>query len=327
MTHTEISPRNQIDEEFVKLILREQNSSDFEREELFYQHLRQMIKRGANPKITIKGKTLPDILLEKKAGGGVSARREVYTAARILVDAGAEFNDDNCRLAFMREYVNHIDYHRQLLNTHPAFYRQAADQLFRLVNPAHTDIFSLLLENGADPDSLNSSGQTCIFAAIHHLKPELINLLLENGARLDIKDQVGVTPFELARSNFVKDPTDLTRAKIYELIRRETALRCPPEAELHADGKAGELVRVTQNLLACQRITEVFNFSRGVYSRTDENMDKPGIATNIRLFQELQGTGLLAEANAVFKRLTGQEPPVEYRYDAKRTSTDQPLPG
>lgn len=326
MTSEEILPKGQLDEELVKLILKEKDSSGFDREELFHQQLKLLLKRGANPKMTIKGNTLPDILLDNSSGS-LYARKVIFAAARILVDAGAGFNDDDRRLEFMYEHINHIDYHRQFQVSHPEFYRQAASKLFWRVNVGQTEIFSLLLDNGVDPNSVHANCQTLISVAIYNQKMELINLLLQAGARLDVKDQNGITPFDIARAAYMKDPSDTVRVKIYDLIRRETATQCPPQAEVHADDKTGELTRVTQNLMTCQRITEVFNFARGVYSRTDEHIDKPGVSTNIRLFQELQGTGLLAEANEVFKRLTGKEPPVEYRYDAKRNSGDQPLPG
>lgn len=60
------------------------------------------------------------------------------------------------------------------------------------VRDNNREIVTLLLENGADINTVGTAGETCIFAAS---TPEMVNFLCEKGANLGIRNDAGATPF------------------------------------------------------------------------------------------------------------------------------------
>ena len=81
----------------------------------------------------------------------------------------------------------------------------------------------LLIEKGADPNSLNEKGQTCLWRAIYNIDARTLGLLLENKARVDLRDINGRTAlWELAnmsnhsRFNSHDTKTDKALLNIYK---------------------------------------------------------------------------------------------------------------
>jgi len=70
--------------------------------------------------------------------------------------------------------------------------------LFSAVTSQRLDIAKLLIEAGADPKAVNSSGLTALHFA---LSPEMVDLLVSKGADPNAKAQDGTTPLDLAVGN------------------------------------------------------------------------------------------------------------------------------
>ena len=64
-----------------------------------------------------------------------------------------------------------------------------------------TDVIRLLLQNGADVNRRNLSGNTAVHWAAGWNKPEAIALLVKHGASINIKNNVGDKPIDDAREN------------------------------------------------------------------------------------------------------------------------------
>jgi ankyrin repeat protein len=89
----------------------------------------------------------------------------------------------------------------------------------------------LCLEHGADVNAVGDNGQTALHVAVG-VSDELVKYLVERGARLDVKDQLGRTPLDVAmgvgagaaagrggRGGPVATPRESTAALLRELAR------------------------------------------------------------------------------------------------------------
>jgi len=76
---------------------------------------------------------------------------------------------------------------RKIIGSHP-------DDEFR----KYADIALFLLENGADPDSINGNGQSVLFTAAGEGTDWLVELLAAFGADLDLRDNWGLTALHYA---------------------------------------------------------------------------------------------------------------------------------
>jgi ankyrin repeat protein len=63
----------------------------------------------------------------------------------------------------------------------------------------HTDVARLLLENKADPNARDFSGETALGIAVECDEPDMVKLLLENKADPNARDNAGATPLDYAK--------------------------------------------------------------------------------------------------------------------------------
>jgi len=77
-----------------------------------------------------------------------------------------------------------------------------------------TEIVSLLLDRGADPEATDSQGNTALHLAAHEGSPEIVDTLLRHGVNVNARRKDGLTPLEVA----VKESSDAA-----ELLRAHGA--------------------------------------------------------------------------------------------------------
>lgn len=84
-----------------------------------------------------------------------------------------------------------------------------AKEVLSLYSPLHhlcahhdvdRNIVKLLLDKGADVNSLDSEGETPLFSAVRNADVEIVELLLKHGASADIKNDSSLTPFDVCSS-------------------------------------------------------------------------------------------------------------------------------
>ena len=73
-------------------------------------------------------------------------------------------------------------------------------------NPA--DAVRVLLEAGANPDTVNAQGSAALHMAAHDGRLEVIRALVEGGASLDLRNAEGLTPLQVVERmpSRVQDP-------------------------------------------------------------------------------------------------------------------------
>jgi uncharacterized protein len=77
-----------------------------------------------------------------------------------------------------------------------------------------TSTSRLLLDAGAPPDARQAGGYTALHEAALHADAELIGLLLQHGANVDIRNDEGRTPADLARSEGHDDTAKRLEARL-----------------------------------------------------------------------------------------------------------------
>ena len=78
------------------------------------------------------------------------------------------------------------------------FYTSA---LHRSAKGHHFEVVNFLLSSGADPNAIDSEGNTPLHCAARSNHPEIVKLFLEYNANKEIKNKNGETPLEIAISN------------------------------------------------------------------------------------------------------------------------------
>jgi ankyrin repeat protein len=64
-----------------------------------------------------------------------------------------------------------------------------------VLKKVNSEILTLLLEHGANPDIKDPNGETPLFYAVRNHDPEKVKILLDHGARLNVTNNKGETPY------------------------------------------------------------------------------------------------------------------------------------
>jgi len=78
----------------------------------------------------------------------------------------------------------------------------------------------LLAEAGVDINAVNERGQTAVHGAVYRAADTIIEYLAQAGARLDVRDELGRTPQQLAESGFNQVSSVIRRERSAALLRR-----------------------------------------------------------------------------------------------------------
>jgi len=85
-----------------------------------------------------------------------------------------------------------------------------------VIKSENTDIITLLLDYGADINSVDSTGMTALHHASNLCSTAAVNILLSRGADFEIQDAFGWTP--LARAVFLPARTDERNFEVVKLL-------------------------------------------------------------------------------------------------------------
>ena len=183
--------------------------------------------------------------------------------------------------------------------------------LIKAVNENAPEITKLLLDNGADVNAARRDGRTALHLAAQYGRGDLVKMLLAKGADPKAADNRMNTPADMARSYY---------SRIADLIssheKREPATRPAPAvapAPLPATGgwrltAKDEVSNVTEKPEIGYRLTEIFNFGAGIYTRIARNMQTGAESQSLKFFDEFADRAALDRAQEALVRLGGEAP-------------------
>lgn len=166
------------------------------------------------------------------------------------------------------------------------------------------EIVEMLIEAGADVKAAQTDdGMTAMHFAARNGKGDVVRLLMKNGADVDAVDQRMNTPADLADKEY---------PRVADMIRGKE--RRPEREDIAEDGwhltAAEEVAHVTDKAAIGYRLTEIFNFKVGIYTRIARNIESGAESQTMRLFDEFSQNTLLVEAQEKLQELGGTLPSV-----------------
>lgn len=164
------------------------------------------------------------------------------------------------------------------------------------------EIVDMLINAGADVNAVRSDdGLTALHFAARRGRGDIARLLISKGANIDAADQRMNTPADLADKEY---------PRVADMIRGKA--RPPERQELDTDGwhltALDEVAHVSDKAAIGYRLTEIFNFKGGVYTRIARNMETGAESQTLRLFDEFGDNTLLVEAQKQLEAKGGEMP-------------------
>lgn len=164
------------------------------------------------------------------------------------------------------------------------------------------EIVSMLIDAGADVNAVRTDdGMTALHFAARRGRGDVAKLLMTKGANVDAVDQRMNTPADLADKEY---------PRIADMIRGKE--RPPERQEINTDGwhltAPDEVAHVSDKAAIGYRLTEIFNFSGGVYTRIARNLETGAESQTMRLFAEFTDNTMLFEAQKYLEAKGGRMP-------------------
>jgi len=174
--------------------------------------------------------------------------------------------------------------------------------MMEAVGDGSYEIVSMLIKAGADVNAARADdGLTALHFAARRGKGDIARLLIAHGANIDAADQRMNTPADLADKEY---------PRIADMIRGKER---PPERSAPDSGgwhltAPDEVAHVSDKAAIGYRLTEIFNFSGGVYTRIARNLETGAESQTMRLFDEFGDNTLLVEAQKQLASKGGKMP-------------------
>ena len=192
--------------------------------------------------------------------------------------------------------------------------------LMRAVRYGYADIVKLLLEHGADVNAARLDGQTALHGAACYGRGDIVKLLLDNGAN------------PAAADNCMNTAADASRyPRISDLIRsKQTPEPCHPVPEGPALGwqltARDEVSNIVEKPGIGYRLTEIFNFGSGIYTRIAHNLESGAESQSLRFFDEFTDREAIDRAQAALVHLGGETPAGKLGKPSLSTRTQERSP-
>ena len=148
-----------------------------------------------------------------------------------------------------------------------------------------------------------------LFAAIDSGKAEMFNLLVKAGCAIDItaKGPYGQTLLSYAREKAHKDiKTRLNAIAAKDKLVKEAAAKAARTGwRLNS---AHEVCRIDEPEKIPYKVTEIFNFSSGLYTRINQNLETKAESTSVMNISAIANTAFVEDARAQLVALGGVAP-------------------
>lgn len=208
--------------------------------------------------------------------------------------------------------------------------------LFRAVSGGYEEGVRILLQNGAKPDSGGNGPRTAAMQAARDGNAAVLALLIDAGVDLSAKDAAGFTALHHAaeygrittmrlllergvdplavdnKLNTAADIAEKSYPRLADFIRGKADLSQKKEPELPATGwhltAKDEVSAISEKPAIGYRVTEIFNFGAGTYTRIVQNVKTGAESQSLRFLDEFNNRSALDTARDMLKQLGGEAP-------------------
>lgn len=226
---------------------------------------------------------------------------------RAAIAAGADANHNDGDLLYMAAYGGFVEGVELLLGqgANPnAKISSGHSALMEAARDGNTRIVQLLLDAGADIHAKQDDGRTALHHAAERGRGATIRLLLDRGADPMATDNKMNTAADVAEKEHPR-VADLIRGKQPVDFRK---LAEQPTERWHLTAK-DEVSAVTEKPAIGYRLTEIFNFGAGTYTRIAHNMKTGAESQSLRFMDEFTNRAALDNARAMLVKLGGMAAP------------------
>jgi len=230
---------------------------------------------------------------------------------RTALSAGADPNvlrDDEGRSAlFLHASQDRADIVALLLEHHarPDFGMENGNTpLMITARNGHENIVRLLCEKGADLNlQCNGNGWSALHNAAYWGRGNILRYMVERGADLDLLDHRMNSAADIAEKEKYPGVVAFLRGD----KAKPAALPAPEDTGWHLTAK-DEVTQVSEKPAIHYRLTEVFNFSKGLYTHIATNTVSGAESQSMLPMRELPSMQMIRTAMEELTRLGGELP-------------------
>lgn len=211
------------------------------------------------------------------------------------------------------------------------------DLLYTCAYSGFEEGVALLLEHGATPNAKTGSGHTALMEAARDGSTRIVQLLLDKGADIQARQDDGKTALHHAaergrgatirllldrgsdpmavdnKMNTAADVAEKEHPRVADLIRGKQPVDFRKLAEQPVEGwhltAKDEVSAVTEKAAIGYRLTEIFNFGAGTYTRIAHNIKTGAESQSLRFMDEFTNRAALDAAREMLVKLGGEAVP------------------